>query len=334
MDNEDAGVTRQLVVDPNLSTWAREPGSARRTSHIDIVPAGTSMMMGGFGLHGGSRDVTTDSSGRTEVVAEATIDADVGPGRILESLQTDPSVPGLAELVGLSVAGGFRAKAALAAPAHSADKTPLHTLVDDLPVASLIAGYADLYNRDAGIGSGGGERRGGLQADICAGWQKTGTMITSIERDGSIPIPVGPPAPPLELEGDEHSWHELGRLPAGAMRRRRLVDVTGGEVLTVRAMFRDTHVDKEGVETVLHEYDLHVEVDPNTLLITASQAVPRVLPWVECPEAVASAGRLVGHAIGTIRQLVGREFRGVTTCTHLNDLLRSIDDVEPLALLV
>ncbi len=68
--------------------------------------------------------------------------------------------------------------------------------------------------------------------------------------------------------------------------------------------------------------------------MTASQAVPRVLPWVECPEAVASAGRLVGHTIGTIRQLVGREFRGVTTCTHLNDLLRSVDDVEPLARLV
>jgi hypothetical protein len=96
-------------------------------------------------------------------------------------------------------------------------------------------------------------------------------------------------------------------------------------------MFRDTHVDAEGTETVLHEYDVEVKVDPATLEVIESAATPRVLPWIECPQAVASAGRLVGHRIGTLRELVRRELKGVTTCTHLNDLLRSLDDVAPLA---
>jgi hypothetical protein len=52
-----------------------------------------------------------------------------------------------------------------------------------------------------------------------------------------------------------------------------------------------------------------------------------VLPWPECPAAAASAGRLVGHPVTDIRGVVRQDLRGVTTCTHLNDLLRSMGDI-------
>jgi hypothetical protein len=146
-----------------------------------------------------------------------------------------------------------------------------------------------------------------------------------------MPVPVGPSAPTLESPDDTDAWHEIGALARGAMRRRRLIDVTRTDQLDVRAMFRDTHVDAQGDETVLHEYALTATLDPSSLIFTACDAVPRVLPWVECPVAAASATRLIGHGVAEVRSMVRSELRGTSTCTHLNDLLRSLGDVGALA---
>jgi hypothetical protein len=43
-----------------------------------------------------------------------------------------------------------------------------------------------------------------------------------------------------------------------------------------------------------------------------------------------SAPWLVGERVGEIDQLVRRRFKGVHTCTHLNDALRTLDDVAGL----
>jgi hypothetical protein len=99
-------------------------------------------------------------------------------------------------------------------------------------------------------------------------------------------------------------------------------------------MFRDTHVDPDGRETVLHEYSLTASLDPDSLALSGAEARPRVLPWTECPSAAASAQRLDGHRVSELRELVGREFRGTTTCTHLNDLLRSLAVLEGLTALL
>ena len=55
------------------------------------------------------------------------------------------------------------------------------------------------------------------------------------------------------------------------------------------------------------------------------------LPWPECPAAAASASRLGGQPVANLRDVVRQEFTGITTCTHLNDLLRSLADVATLA---
>ena len=71
--------------------------------------------------------------------------------------------------------------------------------------------------------------------------------------------------------------------------------------------------------------------DPVTLVVLSSAATARTLPWPECPGAVASAGRLVGEAVAGLRPKVHADFRGTTTCTHLNDVLRSLAGVVALA---
>jgi hypothetical protein len=227
--------------------------------------------------------------------------------------------------VGQQVASGFRALVDQVLPDHREAQTPLYLLLEELPVAMLISGYAQLYRRPAEMSA----RAPGLPADICAGWKGDGSMMVAIAETGQIPVPMGPAAPALDAE-DPLRWHDMPDLGRGAMRRRRLVDVTWGDPVVVGAMFRDTHVEPDGTEAVLHEYHVDVAVDPSSGRVLTCVATPHVLPWPECPAAAASAGRLVGHGVDEIRTLVRGELRGTSTCTHLNDLLRSLGDVGPL----
>jgi hypothetical protein len=221
-------------------------------------------------------------------------------------------------------------------------RTLLYRLLEELPVAVLISGYAALYEDRSLSQAVAGDRSGGTHAegrgdrvlprmptDVCAGWVAEGVMMRGIERHGEVPIPVGPAAPALDPD-DAEAWHPMAALAPGGMRRRRLVDVrsdpSGGGV-AVHAMFRDSHVGPDGVETVLHQYDVDALVDPVGATFRRCRATPRALPWPECPGAAASAERLVGRRVDEVPGLVRHDLRGTSTCTHLNDLLRSLGDV-------
>ena len=71
-------------------------------------------------------------------------------------------------------------------------------------------------------------------------------------------------------------------------------------------------------------------IDPINSVVVDIVAQPDVLPWMECPNAVDSAGRLKGRTFTDLRQWVGRAMTGTSTCTHLNDTLRSLSDLEVL----
>jgi hypothetical protein len=87
----------------------------------------------------------------------------------------------------------------------------------------------------------------------------------------------------------------------------------------------------DGIETIVHEYSFTGSVDPDTLQVLEAEARPRVLPYIECPDAAASAARLAGMSVAELRRRVRQELTGISTCTHLNDLLRSLADVGALA---
>jgi hypothetical protein len=280
---------------------------------------------GAVHLSSAARDLLTGFDGHHEVVAQASLEADVAVGRQLEQVETTPADDRISALVGQPVAAGFRALVDQVLPDQREAQTPLYLLLEELPVAVLISGYAPLYRQPAEMSA----KAPKLPADICAGWTGDGSMMVAIAETGQIPVPVGPPAPVLDAD-DPLRWHDMAELGLGAMRRRRLVDVTLGDPVVVGAMFRDTHVEPDGTETVLHEYHVVATVDATSGQILTCEATPHVLPWPECPSAAASAGRLVGRGVDEIRTLVRSELRGTSTCTHLNDLLRSLGDVGSL----
>ncbi len=80
----------------------------------------------------------------------------------------------------------------------------------------------------------------------------------------------------------------------------------------------------------MHEYVVRAVVDRRRRLARV-EVEPRVLPWRECPGAVASAQRLVGVSVDEIPARVRRDLVGTTTCTHLNSTLRCLTDVGALA---
>ena len=84
-------------------------------------------------------------------------------------------------------------------------------------------------------------------------------------------------------------------------------------------------------ESVLHEYLVHGTVDPDGLTVTSIEAEALVLPWQECPRALASAERIVGWPVAELRARVRAELVGTSTCTHLNDTLRALADLSVLA---
>jgi hypothetical protein len=321
------------LTEPTTTTVPRRPGSIRRTSHIDMVFEGP-LVGGPLRLRGGARDLLTTPGGDARVLDEAQVDADLDETRRLRALTTHPEAPATQALVGVPVGRGFRG--ALAEVYHGTDDgSPLYLLLDDLPVAALISGYASMYDTTplavaASVESKPSAARM-LQADICSGWRSDGTMMVSLASGKGLPVPVGPPAPRLEPEDDPSGWHHIADLGPNSMRRRRLVDVTWGDPLVVSAMFRDTHRSGDGEETVLHEYTVDATVDPETLVVRRCEATPRSLPWDECPLAAASAERLTGQRAGDLRSFVRSDLTGITTCTHLNDLLRSLAAVAALA---
>lgn len=311
---------------PATMTPPRACPSIRRTSHIDMVRAGGPS--GDLHLTAGARDLRTWGDGSATVVGTASLQARVGVDRRLAEVWTSPEEPAMSALVGRVVGSGFRGAVARCAPDQAEDGTPLHLLLDELPIASLLSEYSRRATevRD----SRGRPAPASHRLDVCAGWRRGGATLNLLAA-GRLPVYVGPPAPPLDAGDDADAWHAVGYLPVGAMRRRRRLDVSGRDPLRIDAMFRDTYSDSLGFEHVLHEYTLAAEVDPRTLTVECVVVSPAVLPYADCISAAITAHGIRGLRIPLLRNYVEQALFGPSTCTHLNDLLRSLADAGSLA---
>ncbi|WP_041939573.1 MULTISPECIES: DUF2889 domain-containing protein [Frankia] len=360
---------RHGIHEPTSGTLARAAGSVRRTTTIDMLRPegfGGPLHLVGRGRDLRTADDRPGGAGRTgewpgerpdgdrvdgdrvdgaaagaEVLGEAAVHAvvDFTAGRELRQITSDPARPALTGLVGRSVAAGFRSRLDEVDPALATEENLLYLLLDDLPGAALVSGHA--YGaaaqeaRETGSPAIPPLRQGDYRhvADLCAGFATGGTIMNEVEAFGHSPVVTGPIAPSLDRPGDPLAWHDTPPLPARGMRRARRVDVRldgSAARAHVDALFRDSYVLPEGVATVIHEYTVTAEVDTATSTFLRCEATPRALPFVECPAAAASATRLAGMPLAGLRPFVRRTFLGTSTCTHLNDTLRVLEDVQAL----
>ena len=296
-------------------------GSLRRTSTIDTHPAGT----GNSDVDLGARDVVAGERA-VDVLGETRVRARLNE-RVIGDITSTPRDGRLTQLRGLRVGPGFRSSVGTLLPEEVQKASLLHLLLDDWVGAALVSGYSVQH---AAITLGIEEKLPPGTADhmagICAGFAPEASLVGYARRNGTIPSVHGPVAPPLE------GLHSVEPLRAHGMRRFRRLDLHPAEADSVGfdAHFRDSHVDGDGIETIVHEYTVAGSVDSSTRTITSVTAEVRVLPWQECPAAIGSAARVRGMTLSELRQRVRGEFVGTSTCTHLNDTLRGIADLDAL----
>jgi hypothetical protein len=309
--------------DPVTSIPARVPGSVRRSTNIDQHRGER------FEVLAQGRDLQTATDGTTTVLDEVRLHLELDVSGTITAIESDPVEPALAKLVGLNNQRGFRAAMDEAVPHHREATTVLHQLLDDVPMAALINGYG--WTRELGDDFDLPAESSDRLRDRCAGWINDGVMLGALDETGIFPIPLGPDAPDLDHPDDPLAWHDMDPMAPQSVRRRRRLDVIGGDPLRVDVHFRDSHLALDAAEDVLHEYTLQATVDPGALVVLSAEAQARTLPWPECPNALASATRLADEPVAGLRSKVHADFRGTTTCTHLNDVLRSLAGVAALA---
>jgi Protein of unknown function (DUF2889) len=316
------GPLRALTATPPMS-----PGAARRTTSIDVTrPDG---LLGPCAITLRGRDVAAGAGGVVAVAGEVALTVRVdAAGRLGEV--DGPGAARLAPLAGTSLRSGFGRRLAEALPGDLARRTLLSSLLEDMPGAFLVSGYALLRAGLLPADPATAPQRAALQADVCIGWQVGGPLHRVLAEEGRSALPLGPPAPAIE-DADPSGWHDLPPLREGTVRRRRLLEAVSspdGAGAAVRAHFRDSHAGDDG-ETVMHEYAVDAAVDGDGR-VARVDVDPRVLPWEACPGAVASAARIVGVAMDDLPRHVRADLVGTSTCTHLNSTLRSLADARAL----
>jgi hypothetical protein len=201
---------------PTATTPARRARSIRRTTSIDMTR--DDGCLDPVYLSGRGRDLWTAADGSAVESGHADLRATVEMvARVVRHVETDPPIEGMDRLVGAPAMSGFRAAADAVAPELRERRDLLYTLLDDIPVATLISGHA----LSASGALGETVQSGYLpMADQCAGFVTGGLLMTSFQA-GDMVIVTGPIAPRLEDPEDPLSWHPMDELPVTGMRRRR-----------------------------------------------------------------------------------------------------------------
>ncbi|MCU1401535.1 MAG: hypothetical protein JWN62_4644 [Acidimicrobiales bacterium] len=261
-------------------------------------------------------------------------------GAVVTEISTTPPLHGVEQLIGKRATTGFRAEIDSSTDARPGELRYL--LLDEIPVATLVAGYSVLHatsRGDVDLDALANLRPAGPLLHgpgMCAGYRVGGTVMTRLAI-GKRAVVTGPDATSIIDPADVLGWHDMPPdLPSDCTRRWRRHDLWRDEsgVLRIDAFFRDSHMAPDGTETIVHEYTVDAAIDPATMTVVACTATPRVLPFVECPEAAASARRIVGRTVIGLRPSVRADLTGASTCTHLNDMLRELEDAVTLAALL
>ena len=227
-----------------VRTWPPlADGALRRTSTIDTHPAGT----GSSDVDLRARDAVGRGPGAVDVLGRVGVRAHLAE-RVIDDIAADPDDQRLARLKGSRVGPGFRATVGTLFPAEVAAAGLLNLLLDDWVGAALVSGYGVQH---AAITLGIEEKLPAGTADhmagICAGFAADASLVPYARRNGTIPSVHGPLAPPVDPAG----IHSVEPLRPHGMRRLRRLDLTSTDVFD--AHFRDSHVDGDGVETIVHE---------------------------------------------------------------------------------
>jgi len=315
----------------------RAANSVRRTASIDVSwpngPDADRLMIGT------ARDYLTSESGEAgKVLSEARFEARLADDKTIDSITAYPEPANLKRLVGERGGGHLRLVLKDIMPELLEAGDPLYLVLDDISGTALVSAFAwSQWHDDWGqkiresMSDEEFERVMSQRVNVCWGLQEGHSGVA----------PGGPPRSVAEADAgelrnpeDPEGWHELPENEGPGFRRARRIDVSRDPesgLLRIHSSFQDSAKRKDGSRVAIHEYDLDVTADPDTLEILSLEPHPRILPFSECPGAVNNAKNLIGSRIDAIRDEVLAQLRGPKGCTHLNDAMRALAEVPKLA---
>lgn len=312
----------------------RRPQSLRRTSSVQAH--GFESLHGPYLVVGHARDLYSgDDVSSTDTVAADTLRADISAERLISSIEASRCNDALGELVSVRLGGKVRKIMTQVIPEEVAQTTLLHLLLDDMVAASIISNAAPVA--------------WGMVPDIIksesaqkkSAYDRTGTCISFTPGSRTL-LPNGqanskdvariPVDVPIE-NGDPQAWHPWNKLEGPNQMRLRRMDLwKDGGMLQVDAGFQDSaafsHTEQR---MVFHEYGLQATIEPDSFIVQRINVQTGILPFMECLQSAATAQQMVGQSLLNFRRSVPAQLPGVAGCTHLNDVMRSLQDVATMA---
>ena len=316
---------------------ARPAGSVRRTSSIDVSwPDGEA---GDRLFVGRARDYFTPAGGGAgRVLDQAEYRARLAQDKTINSIVGEPADPRLDRLVGVRGGNHLRLFIKETMPEMIASGAPLYLPLDDISGTALVSAFAWSQWHDdwaatlrERMGEAEMERMMTERVNVCWGLQAGNSGVS---RDGPPKNVAEADAGDVRNPADPVGWHALHDVDGPGFRRARRIDVTrdvASGLIRIDAAFQDSAKRKDEGRVAIHEYNLRVTADPETLEILTLEPEARILPFSECPGAIHNARRLIGSRISDVRNTVLAELRGPQGCTHLNDALRALAEVPKLA---
>jgi hypothetical protein len=314
----------------------RRASSLRRTISLQTFWPGGATQPASMAARGRDLFTTADVEIVRTLATEA-FDAGIGPDDRLTGFDAAHHRNELDRFVGLAPGGPMRKAMMLEMPGESERGTLFHRLLDDMAGANFISksawydwpGGIDGYFEQIGLPSTVHRSVEGVCISLAAGSE----AVTPDGRTNEA-IADHPFAPPAFSTTDPLAWHGFAPTPGPNQWRLRRTDIwADGDSFVVDAWFQDSAVvaGRTDVRRIFHEYRIDARFDRAGLRLSAIKVEPRVLPFRTCLAAPATAEVLLGQTPDTFRAQILQSLRGTGGCTHLNDMLRALQDVSALA---
>ena len=258
------------------------------------------------------------------------------PGAVAQTITASRRANELAALAGRRVGGPLRNGVAETMPEEPENSTLLYRIIDDLAGGaflamaawqSWLAGGIRAFNQAIGQPSLMDMKMEGMCVSYRPG--SPALLPDGRQNEDFAYRSIGPFA---GVSPDAHAWHPLLTTDGPNEGRLRYMDVWRDEgAVQVRFGFQDSSaMPGTALRRLFHEYTGRAVIDPETMVLKAIDMEFGSLPFTTCHAAAVTPQALVGQSVRDFRQAVIAVLPGITGCTHLNDSLRTLQDVPAL----
>lgn len=240
----------------------------------------------------------------------------------------------LAALTGLRAGGPLRKAVMEAMPEEPENSTLLYRMIDDMAGGAFLSGASwqtwleggmTAFARSLDMPSVMDFKMEGMCVSYSPG--SPALLPDGRQNEEFAFRSIGKIA--VDPDGDPLAWHELRQFDTPNQARIRYMDVwrEGGKVHVMFGFQDSAAFPGTDLRRLFHEYRGIAVVDPDSFVLESIAMDFGSLPYTTCQAALASPQHLVGRRLGEFRNTVIDVLKGTAGCTHLNDSLRTLQDV-------